>query len=82
MIQARSKGYEIKEDALQPLEDYFTAVQAINAAEAGNGRLARNVVEDAILKQSKRLVANPGDAMDELRLEDFDLTVTAEPNRK
>lgn len=82
VIQARSKGYEIKEDALQPLEDYFTAVQAINAAEAGNGRLARNVVEDAILKQSKRLVANPGDAMDELRLEDFDLTVTAEPNRK
>ncbi len=81
-IQARSKGYEIAEEALHPLEDYFSAVQEINAAEAGNGRLARNVVEDAILMQSRRLVENPGDKMDELRLSDFDLTVTAEPNRK
>ena len=81
-IQARSKGYEIAEEALHPLEDYFSAVQEINAAEAGNGRLARNVVEDAILVQSCRLVENPGDKMDELRLSDFNLTVTAEPNRK
>ena len=81
-IQARSKGYEIAEEALHPLEDYFSAVQEINAAEAGNGRLARNVVEDAILVQSRRLVENPGDKMDELRLSDFNLTVTAEPNRK
>ena len=81
-IQARSKGYEIAEEALHPLEDYFSAVQEINAAEAGNGRLARNVIEDAILVQSRRLVENPGDKMDELRLSDFNLTVTAEPNRK
>jgi hypothetical protein len=40
------------------------------------------VVEDAILVQSRRLVENPGDKMDELRLSDFNLTVTAEPNRK
>ena len=56
VIQAKSKGYVIEESALPALEDYFTKVQNINAAEAGNGRLARNVVEDAILKQSGRVV--------------------------
>ena len=55
-IQAKSKGYEISEDAKEPLIQYFNEVQSINAEEAGNGRLARNVVEEAILKQAERLV--------------------------
>lgn len=76
---AKGKGYVISTDAEQPLKDYFDQVQSINAAEAGNGRLARNVVEEAILKQSGRLVAHPKEKMEELRLEDFDLTVKVKP---
>lgn len=81
-IQAKSKGYVIEEDAEDELTDYFTEVQSINAAEAGNGRLARNVIEDAILRQSRRLVHHPDDKMDELRLEDFDLTVKVSPPKQ
>ena len=79
VLQAKGKGYVITEEAKPKLKDYFDEVQAINAAEAGNGRLARNVVEDAILTQSKRLVAHPEDSMEELRLEDFDFTIKVEP---
>ncbi len=78
-IQAKSKGYVIAEGAEEELTDYFDEVQSINAAEAGNGRLARNVIEDAILRQSRRLVHHPDEKMDELKLEDFDLTVKVSP---
>ena len=78
-IQAKSKGYVIAEEAILPLEEYFDKVQSINAAEAGNGRLARNVVEDAILKQSGRVVADPNAKIDELRKEDFDFTIKVKP---
>ena len=78
-IQAKSKGYVIAEGAEEELTDYFDEVQSINAAEAGNGRLARNIIEDAILRQSRRLVHHPDEKMDELKLEDFDLTVKVSP---
>ncbi len=74
IIQAKSKGYFINEEAYAPLQEYFTKVQEVRAAEAGNGRLARNTVEEAILKQSNRLVEHPEEKLDELKLEDFDLT--------
>lgn len=73
-IQARSKGYVIAEDAEAPLLEYFNAVQAERAAEAGNGRLARNTVEAAILKQAERLVKEPEARIDELKKEDFVMT--------
>ena len=78
-IQAKSKGYTIEAEALPKLEEYFDKVQSINAAEAGNGRLARNVIEDAILKQSGRVVNDPEAKIDELKLEDFDFTVKVKP---
>ena len=78
-IQAKSKGYVIAEAALPKLEAYFSEVQEINAAEAGNGRLARNVIEDAILKQSGRVVSSPEARIDELLEEDFDFTVKVKP---
>lgn len=74
VLQAKGKGYVIGEEAYLPLQEYFTKVQEVRAAEAGNGRLARNIVEEAILKQSNRLVENPSQKLDELILEDFDLT--------
>ena len=79
VLQAKGKGYKINEDVYEKLEEYFNEVQSINAAEAGNGRLARNLVEDAILTQSKRLVSNPGDSMEELKMEDFDFTIKVKP---
>lgn len=70
---AKSKDYVIEKEALKPLQDYFTIVQMRKDSTSGNGRLARNLVEDAILRQSKRLLDNPDDAMDVLKLEDFNL---------
>ncbi len=74
-IQAKDKGYTVKADVLPQLQTYFEKVQSINAAEAGNGRLARNLVEEAILKQSERLVQNPNGDMSELISTDFNFTI-------
>ncbi len=70
---AKSKGYEIDEGADAALCGYFEGVQLVRAADAGNGRLARNMVEEAILNQSKRLVAEPDAELSLLLLSDFDL---------
>ena len=74
-IQAKSKDYFVAEEAQQPLLEYFTRVQLRNAKQSGNGRLARNKIEEAILNQSRRLIAEPTSDMKELKLMDFDLNV-------
>ncbi len=71
---AKGKDYVIAEDALRPLQDYFTLIQAKNDPNSGNGRLARNLVEDAILNQSKRLLENPDAPMNVLERVDFNLS--------
>lgn len=70
---AKSKGYTIDEGADSALLTYFNAVQAVRAADAGNGRLARNKIEEAILNQSRRLVAEPEAELSVLLSQDFDL---------
>ncbi|MCR5799470.1 MAG: AAA family ATPase [Lachnospiraceae bacterium] len=70
-LTAKSKGYVINEDVLPVLKEFFEKVQATNAREAGNGRLVRNKVEEAILNQSRRLVAEPDADMSELTMMDF-----------
>ena len=82
VLQAKSKGYKIDEAVYDRLEEYFNEVQSINAAEAGNGRLARNVVEDAILRQSERLVRDPEAEMSLLVESDFDFTVKVKPAKE
>ncbi len=72
-IQATSKGYHIAEDAKESLVHYFTRVQAENASEAGNGRLARNTIEEAILAQSQRLLQEEDANLSLLKREDFQL---------
>lgn len=72
-IQAKNKDYEIDEEALKALKDYFTIVQSKNDANSGNGRLARNVVEAAILKQAKRILEDPDADMNKLIVQDFNL---------
>ncbi len=72
-INAASKGYSIDEGAEPALLAYFNAVQAVRAADAGNGRLARNKIEEAILNQSRRLVAEPDADLSLLTSLDFEL---------
>ena len=71
---AKGKDYVIAEDALRPLQDYFTLIQSRNDPNSGNGRLGRNLVEDAILNQSKRLLNNPDAQMNVLERIDFNLS--------
>lgn len=59
-----------------PLLSYYDEQQATNAATAGNGRLARNTLEKAILNQGRRLVAEPEAPLDVLLRADFDLGVS------
>ena len=72
-INAGSRGYKIDEGADPALLSYFNAVQALRACDAGNGRLARNKIEEAILNQSRRLVAEPDADLSLLTSQDFDL---------
>ncbi len=71
---AQGKGYSIDEGADTSLLSYFNAVQALRPSDAGNGRLARNKVEEAILNQSRRLVAEPDGDLSLLLSQDFDLS--------
>ncbi|MCR5278113.1 MAG: AAA family ATPase [Lachnospiraceae bacterium] len=73
-ITAGSKGYTIDEGAYTSLLTYFNAVQAVRAKDAGNGRLVRNKVEEAVLAQSKRLVKDRSADLSTLISEDFDLS--------
>ena len=68
---AKSKDYHIHQDALPKLLDYFNYMQTSHGNTSGNGRLARNVIENAILKASARVLQNPDQAMDQLLECDF-----------
>ncbi|MDO4198732.1 MAG: AAA family ATPase [Erysipelotrichaceae bacterium] len=71
---AKGKDYIIDEECTNPLRDYFTLVQSRNDKNSGNGRLARNLVEEAILNQSKRILeSSDEEGMNVLKLEDFNL---------
>ena len=74
---AKSKDYKIHSECDEPLLGYFDKVQKDTSRISGNGRLARNKVEEAILKQSSRLLDEPKAAMDELRIVDFRLDETS-----
>lgn len=76
-ITADSKGYKIDENVEDKLLSFFDMVQNTNSREAGNGRLVRNKIEEAILNQSRRLVAEPDADMSLLVLEDFEFEFRA-----
>ncbi|MGN1398424.1 MAG: AAA family ATPase [Erysipelotrichaceae bacterium] len=72
LINAKKAGYQIEAAVEKPLTDYFTEVQKNDSVRSGNGRLSRNVIEEAILNQSKRIIRNPDAQMDLLTVEDFE----------
>jgi len=78
-ITAENKGYVLDDGCTAPLLAYFARRQQTDARLAGNGRMARNLIEDAILSQSRRLTAGDVTALTREDLEtllpaDFDLT--------
>ena len=70
---AKGKDYYLSEKAKEKLLAYFNDVQSRADYSSGNGRLARNVVEAAILKQSERVLMDESADISELRQEDFDV---------
>jgi len=72
-VTVKSKGYTLDPEAEESLLEFYNKVQAEHSDTAGNGRLVRNKVEEAILNQSRRLVAEPDADLSLLRLGDFEL---------
>ena len=70
---AKGKGYRLAPACDAPLRAYYAACQAADARTAGNGRLARNTLEKAIFRQSRRLVADPAAELDLILEEDLEL---------
>lgn len=72
-LNAKSRGYVLAPECDPPLQEFYDQAQAVDAAKNGNGRLARNKLEEAILNQSRRLVAQPEAPLDLLTPGDFEL---------
>ncbi len=72
-INAASRGYRLTNEAKTTLLEYFCVVQTMENRESGNGRLARNIIESAILAHSRRILDQPDAPLDLLDKIDFDL---------
>lgn len=70
---AQSMDYEITDDAQTKLLNYFEKIQTNRAKNSGNGRLARNVIEEASLSQATRLMKEPDASLTLLEAKDFNL---------
>ncbi|MCR5719865.1 MAG: AAA family ATPase [Lachnospiraceae bacterium] len=70
-ILVKGKGYTMEEGCKDKLLPYYAKMQAEMAEEAGNGRMARNLVEAAILNQSKRIASDENSELSVLKPEDF-----------
>ncbi len=70
---AKSKAYSIDDTMEEKLTAFFNEMQADNPKMHGNGRMARNIVETAILKQSQRLIKENSDNYEQLLEVDFEL---------
>lgn len=72
-ITAKSKGYRIAEECRTPMLDVFERKQIKGKNDSGNGRLARNLIESAILNQSQRIAKDNTQDLELLTAEDFGL---------
>lgn len=70
---ASQKEYVIDEECDRALLEYYEIKQKTNSHKNGNGRMARNLIEQAMINQAKRLVVEKGERIDLLKLCDFDL---------
>jgi len=72
-ITVKNKGYKLNESCKAPLFDYFEKKQADRTKMSGNGRMVRNLIEEALLNQSRRILKDNEAVFDELLPEDFDI---------
>ena len=73
-IIAAEKGYFIEARCEDALKHFFKRQKAVLKNENGNGRMARNTVEKAIVKRARR-ISKSGDPLDKyLLLDDFEIT--------
>ncbi len=79
-ITAKSKGYRIAEECRTPMLDVFERKQIKGKNDSGNGRLARNLIESAILNQSQRIAKDSTQDLELLTAADFGLLKKAEFN--
>lgn len=70
---ATSNQYIIDNTCIEPLITYFESKNIKGRNDAGNGRLARNMVEKAMLNQSKRIMEENETDYELLKLADFEL---------
>ncbi|MFR1448699.1 MAG: AAA family ATPase [Beduini sp.] len=70
---ALKNDYVLNEDTFKPLLDYYTYQQQKQSKRSGNGRMARNLIEAAMINQAKRLVVETDAPLNELKICDFDL---------
>lgn len=77
-VTAKAKGYKISDLCTEGLRQTFAKQQIKGKNDSGNGRLVRNLIEDAILKQSQRIIQNPEDNMELLIPDDFGFKKAAE----
>ena len=76
LITAKSKGYCIDTECEEGLLKLFEKSQIKGKNDSGNGRLVRNVVEAAILQQSKRIAKDNDTDLELLTSADFGLDKT------
>ena len=70
-IMSQQKGYEIDPTCKEPLINVFDKSQIKGRNDSGNGRLVRNIIEAAILKQSQRILHEQESRYDLLVYDDF-----------
>ena len=70
-LMSREKGYILDKEAEKKCRVIFE--RACENAEFGNGRFVRNVLEQAIIKQSSRIVSEHKKVISTLSASDFDI---------
>lgn len=77
---AKSNDYTIDSQCVEPLIAYFETKNVRGKNDSGNGRLARNTVENAIVNQSNRIIKENDGDFQTLKLIDFEIKEKEEFN--
>ena len=70
---AAQKGFSLADNCYKPLTEYFALQKKILKNESGNGRMARNLIEKAIVKRARHIAQNSEQDDHILRLDDFEI---------
>ncbi len=85
-LMAKERGYQMDESILARTREIFQG--ACREKEFGNGRFVRNLLEQAVLKQSQRIMGNGAgqpmtrEALLKLEPDDFDVNISKRYGRK